>query len=104
MSHLEGLLHVQTNKVRSFHLVCFVAQLAEECTSSRGHGFNSWTGLHVHIQLPVTRTRIFNRDNIKLITRISTEFYLTIGSSVTLQRVDNFVSGKHFATLYTILS
>ena len=32
VNHLEGLLHVQTNKVTT-SLVCFVAQLVEECTS-----------------------------------------------------------------------
>ena len=32
VNHLEGLLHVQTNKMIS-SLVCFVAQLVEVCTS-----------------------------------------------------------------------
>ena len=32
VDHLEGLLHVQTNKVTT-SLVCFVAQLVEECTN-----------------------------------------------------------------------
>ena len=32
VNHLEGLLHVKTNKVTT-SLVCFVAQLVEECTS-----------------------------------------------------------------------
>ena len=32
VNHLVGLLHVQTNKVTT-SLVCFVAQLVEECTS-----------------------------------------------------------------------
>ena len=32
VDHLEGLLHVQTNKVTT-SLVCFVTQLVEECTS-----------------------------------------------------------------------
>ena len=66
----------------SFHLVCFVAQLAEECTGSRGHGFNSWTGLNAQIQLTVTRTRIFNRDNLKLLTMISTEFHCVFAPKV----------------------
>ena len=64
VSHLEGLLHVQTNKMTISHLVCFVAQLAEECTSNRGHGFNSRTRLNAPVQLPVTRPLIFNWDNL----------------------------------------
>ena len=32
VNHLEGLLHVKTNKVTT-SLVCFVAQLVEVCTS-----------------------------------------------------------------------
>ena len=32
VNHLEGLLHVQTNKMTS-SLVCLVAQLVEECIS-----------------------------------------------------------------------
>ena len=58
--HLASLLHVQTNKMTSFHLVCFLAQLAKEYTGSRGHGFNFQTGLNVHIKLPVTQTHILN--------------------------------------------
>ena len=82
MSHLEGLLLVQINKLTSFLLVCFVAQLAEECTSSRGHGFNSWTGLNAHIQVLLTQTRIFNWDNLKLLKRISTEFYCVFAPKI----------------------
>ena len=47
VDHLEGLLHVQTNKVTT-SLVCFVAQLVEECTSiAEVMGFDSRIGLHV---------------------------------------------------------
>ena len=90
MDHLEGLLHVQTNKVTT-SLVCFVAQLVEECTSiAEVMGltpvyacmffrlyFLYWLSCvhysedHSHIQITVSQTHICYRYNLKLLAMIS---------------------------------
>ena len=90
VDHLEGLLHVQTNKVTT-SLVCFVDQLVEECTSiAEVMGltpvqacmffrlyFLYWlSGVrysedHSHIQITVSQTHICYRYNLKLLAMIS---------------------------------
>ena len=90
VNHLEGLLHVETNKVTT-SLVFFVAQLVEEFTSiaeimgltpvQAGMFFRLYflyqlSGVHYceghsHIQITVSQTHICYRYNLKLLAMIS---------------------------------